>query len=90
MFTTPGVGFSVTIDVVTSAGFTIGQYVFLQTLGTYQVTAKPTAVTLTIYNFGASDDASPGTPILTNTMVNVAGAQGIQGKNNAVVFNFTN
>lgn len=86
--TVPGIGFSVTIDVASSAGFAINQYVFIETIGTFQVTTKPTAINMTITNFGSSDIVvPPGTTIPINKMVNVAGKQGIQGISS---FSFSN
>lgn len=85
-FTMPGYAASDTADVAVSSWATVGQIVFLKTLGHFQVTAVPTSTSITLLNLkpvvGSSiygSNANPGTIATVGQQLTPAGLQGIQG-----------
>ena len=78
-FTVPSVSSTVTVDVSDSSWMTIGQVVFVQTAGYYEVSAKPTATSATLENLGYDGNASPAASISTGQQVGPGGLAGSDG-----------
>ena len=83
-FIQPAVNANVDVSVANSSPFAIGQDVFHQVGGNYQVIAKPNINTLTLKNLGAAVNPLPGATITNaDQLVTGSGPQGAQGTTGA-------
>jgi hypothetical protein len=91
-FTQPNVGNTVTISVsstlqLSNQGFGIGQVLFIENGGYYEVTAVPSLTTITVENLGYTGNAAPaatvasGSKVSPGGLVGPAGASGSNGTN---------
>lgn len=78
-YTQPAVNSNVTINVGDSSIFAVGQFVFVETGGNYEVISKPGPTQLEIENTGATGNAAPATTISTGSLVAPSGPPGIGG-----------
>lgn len=78
-FDVPDVCDEVTIEVDSSAGFAVGQWIFIQNAGYFKITAIPDGTHLTIYNPGYSENAPPGATVALDNDVVPGGVQGASG-----------
>lgn len=83
-FTQPIVGGTVTISVsstlqLSNQGFGIGQVVFIEGGGYYEVTAIPSLTTITVENLGYTGNAAPAVIVATGKKVSPGGLVGPSG-----------
>lgn len=74
-FTVPNIGDSVTIQVGNSSWATTGQNVFIQGAGTFQITAKPGAASMTLQYLNYGGNTHAGETITAGAQVSPAGTQ---------------
>lgn len=77
-FLQPAADANVTVSVGSSSGFTVGQNIFIEQGGYYQIISKATG-TLTVKNLGYDDNAPAGTTIASPAHVTPAGIKGADG-----------
>jgi len=79
-FTMPAVNSTVTTDVAASAWATIGQVVYVQTAGYFEVTAKPSSTSITLKNlYGTPTNAAAAASIADGQTISPAGLKGDAG-----------
>lgn len=78
-FTQPVALATVVVDVSNSSWAAIGQIVFLEGGGYYEVAAKPTATSITLINLDYSDNVADGTIVALGKRVSPAGVAGSGG-----------
>lgn len=72
-FIQPAISSTVAISVLTSVWAAIGQYVAISGAGSYQVTAKPDSLTMTLRNTGGVFNAIAGSTIAAASTVSPSG-----------------
>jgi len=72
-YTQPAIGANVTINVDDSSIFAVGQYVFVEGGGNYEVISKPTLTQLEIRNTGDPGNVAPATVITSGKLVTPSG-----------------
>jgi hypothetical protein len=89
-FTVPAVNATVIVSVVSAALFAIGQTVYIDNVGAYQITGRGVG-TLTMENLGSTDAVAPGTVVSAATLISPAGEQGPLGTptHTTLVYNAT-
>ena len=76
----PAVNGTVTTDVAASAWATIGQVVYVQTAGYFEVTAKPSSTSITLKNlYGTPTNAAEDANIADGQTISPAGLKGDAG-----------
>ena len=79
-FEMPAVNGTVTTDVAASAWATIGQVVYVQTAGYFEVTAKPSSTSITLKNlYGTPTNAAEDANIADGQTISPAGLKGDAG-----------
>lgn len=78
-FTMPATNATVVVTVVASAGFTVGQYVYVQNAGYLKVSAKPSATSLTLLNENYPGNAPAASNIANGSQISPAGIKGLDG-----------
>lgn len=78
-FNMPATDATVVAAVVTSLGFTIGQYVYIQNAGYLKVAAKPSAASLTLLNENYPGNAPAASVIANGSQIGPAGIKGLDG-----------
>lgn len=82
--TVPAVGATATVDVVSSEFMAVGETVYITGAGWFQVTAKPTATSVTLLNLGYTSSGSvvgnvpPATVVTSGKAVTPSGVAGSQ------------
>ena len=84
-FTVPASGSSVTIAVGSGLAFTVGQTVYIQNAGTYEVTAA-SATQMTVKNLGYTGNAAATASISSSRKVSPSGLQGPTGTSSLAYF----
>lgn len=84
-FIQPAVAATVVVAVASTAWMAVGQIVFVQNGGHYQVTAIGSSISVTLSNLGYTGNAAPTTVIATAGKVSPSGAQGAADKVYAVL-----
>jgi len=74
-FNVPNIGGSVTIQVGTSAWATVGQNVFIEGAGTFKITSKPGAASMTVQYLDYGGNTHAGETIAAPAQVSPAGTQ---------------
>ena len=78
-FTQPSVGIAVTISAGSSAWMSVGQVVFVEDAGSYQVAVIPDSISATLVNLGYSHNVASGTSVVAPKKVTPAGLNGDTG-----------
>lgn len=78
-FVQPSIGATVTVPVVTSAWASVGQNVFIEGGGTYQITAIGSSAQITVQNLSGYNNTSGGSTISTNAKISPGGFIGPAG-----------
>lgn len=82
-FTQPASDANVTAEVESSEWITVGQIVFVETGGYYEVISKPAATEVVLKNLGYGVNAAPATLIPSGAEVSAAGIAGAAGATGA-------
>jgi hypothetical protein len=78
-FTMPAVNATVNVAVAQSTWASVGQYVFIESAGTFQVTAVPNSTHVTLKNLGYPDNVAPTTLVPSAGKVSPGGRKGTDG-----------
>jgi hypothetical protein len=74
-FNVPNIGDSVTIQVGSSAWATVGQNIFIEGAGTFQITSKPGAASMTVQYLNYGGNTHAGETIAAPAQVSPSGTQ---------------
>lgn len=80
-FTQPAVSSNVTVDVGNSDWMGVGQKIFVQTGGYYDVVSKPSSLQVILTNLGYTGNAAPAAGIASGVKVSPGGVKGTNGTN---------
>jgi len=79
LFVQPAVSANVTVAVLDSGWFVVGQKVFVEVGGYYDVVSKPTALSVILTNLGYTGNAAPTTNIPSGSQISPGGIKGTDG-----------
>lgn len=78
-FTQPGVNANVVVDVLNSDWSAVGQKIFVEAGGYYDVVNKPSSIQVVLENLGYDGNAAPAVVIPVSSMVSPGGVKGVDG-----------
>jgi Ubiquitous surface protein adhesin repeat len=78
-FVMPAVNGTVNVAMFESGWASVGQYIFVENAGTFQVTAVPDATHLTLKNLGYPDNVAPTTVVPGASKISPGGRKGTDG-----------
>lgn len=84
-YTQPAIGANVTVSVANTAFTSIGQYIYVQNGGCYQVQGITSGFVMTLTNITAVGNVAPGTTIPSGGVVSVSGPPGANGNGTGTV-----
>jgi hypothetical protein len=82
-FTQPAVNANVTIDVIEGSWAAVGENIWIEQGGTYEVISVNSAISITVENLGYTGNAPPTTNIPTGVKVSPSGIKGTDGSSAA-------
>lgn len=78
-FTQPIVGANVVVDVANSDWMAVGQKIFVEGGGYYDVVSKPSSIQVVLENLGYDGNAAPAVVVPISSMVSPGGVKGTDG-----------
>lgn len=86
-FTMPAVSANVTVDVANSSWMVVGEVLFVQSAGYFQVVSKPDTQSVVLTNLGYTGNAAPAVIIAALQQVGPSGLKGVDGSAAGITLN---